>query len=115
MERCGGEEALRQILHSPIRDPRDLVAVAMDEGGKSDRQTVRATIRILADAIWAYRPADGPGRWQAAEKATLLSHVARHVERSGSVDLGLEATAMVLSASDLGALRMRLPRSLRVA
>jgi DNA polymerase-3 subunit delta' len=115
LERCGGEEALAQLLHSPVRDPRDLVAVAGDAGGQTDREVALATIRVLTDAIWAFRPAVGPGRWQAAEKATLLSHVARHVERSGSVDLCLEATALVLSATDLEQLRIRLPRSLGVA
>jgi hypothetical protein len=91
------------------------VAVAGDAGGQTDREVALATIRVLTDAIWAFRPAVGPGRWQAAEKATLLSHVARHVERSGSVDLCLEATALVLSATDLEQLRIRLPRSLGVA
>jgi len=45
----------------------------------------------------------------------MLAHVARHVERSGSPDLCLEATLMILSALDLDQLRVRMPRSLGVA
>jgi hypothetical protein len=76
---------------------------------------VYQTIRILADGVWAFRSDDVDGRRLAAGRATMLAHVARHVERSGSPDLCLEATLMILSALDLDQLRLRMPRSLGVA
>ncbi len=115
MQRCGGELPFREILMHPPRDARDLVALADVEGGQSDREAVVQTIRILADGIWAFRSDDVEGRRVAAERATLLAHVVRHVERSGSPDLCLEAALMILSALDLDQLRVRMPRSLGVA
>ena len=115
LQRCGGEVPFREILQHPPRDARNLVALADVEGGQSDREAVYQTIRILADGVWAFRSDDVDGRRLAAERATMLAHVARHVERSGSPDLCLEATLMILSALDLDQLRLRMPRSLGVA
>ncbi len=115
MERCGGETPFRALLRGEFTDPRDLLAVAGQEQGESDRHAALATVGILADGLWAFRPEDLHGRSIAAEKATMLSRVARHVEHSGSVDLVLEAVQLILSALDLASLRQRMPRSLGVA
>ena len=115
IERCGGEQRFCAIISSPPDDPRDLVALSSEDGGKPDREAVLATIGLLADGIWAYRGQDVMNRRLAAERATLLAQVARHVEWSGSPDLALEAAALILSAQDPAELRFRLPRSLGVA
>ncbi|MGE4602205.1 MAG: DNA polymerase III subunit [Planctomycetota bacterium] len=115
IERCGGEQQFRAVIASPPEDPRDLVAISTEDGAKPDRDAVLATVGLLADGVWAYRGEDPADRRLAAERATLLAQVARHVEWSGSPDLALETAAMILSALDPAELRFRLPRSLGVA
>ncbi len=117
IDRCGGQDRFRQLITSPPADPRDLVVIAdlSEESPKADREAVLTTLNILSDGVWAYRPEDPAGRSVAAERASLLAQVARHVEWAGSPDLGLEAASLILSASDPTELHRRLPRSLGVA
>lgn len=117
IERCGGHDRFQQLLANPPLDPRDLVVLSdiSQEGAKTDRDSVLTTLRLLADGIWAFRPADAAGRQIAAQRASLLAQVVRHVEWSGSPDLGLEAASLILSALDPAELCFRLPRSLGVA
>ncbi|MAW77253.1 MAG: DNA polymerase III subunit [Planctomycetota bacterium] len=117
IERCGSEEQFRHVISKPPADPRDLVAISSfsQEGAKADRESVLGTLALLTDGVWAFRPEDPVGRRLAAQRATLLAQVSRHVEWSGSPDLGLEAAALILSALDPAELCLRLPRSLGVA
>ncbi len=112
MQRCGGLEAFRSLLGEVPADSRDLVALTLEEGESFDRETVRRTLRVIGDGLWALRGDTIADRQSAATRTLMLSHLARHLERYGSPDLVIEAAAMVLRSENPEDVAQQIPRVL---
>ncbi len=110
IERCGGWEEFCDLLLQVPEDPRDLVSLALQEGESFDRESVRRTLRIIGDGLWALRGDSIESRRVAANRTLMLSHLGRHLERYGSADLVIEAAAIVLRSENPEDVVQQIPR-----